>query len=35
VKVDVLFRYKVKLPMFISQDGQMIIPLKRSVWVGD
>ena len=35
--LDVVFRYKVKLPtpLGITADGQLVIPLKRDVWTAD
>jgi len=35
--IDVVFRYKVKLPTLlgITPDGQLVIPIKRDIWIGN
>jgi len=35
--LDVVFRYKVKLPTIlgITLNGQLVIPLKKEVWIGN
>jgi hypothetical protein len=33
--IDAVFRYEVKLPLMIGLNGEIVVPLKRRVFVGN